>query len=164
MANAGGGHGSLEIKAANIVNLVNTDRGNAGLPPLSTGEKLNEAARVRARELPQKNSIDTRPDGRSFTTALTDNGVAYSGAWSVGSVFRTDNALEIYQKFHDDAGYREKILSKEYSAIGVGIFERGGDYFCVQILCAEGAKPEKSLSESWKELEQSLKELGDLFD
>lgn len=156
--------GALETKAANIVNLINTDRENAGLPHLSTGEKLNEAARIRARELSQKNSIDTRPDGRSFDTALTDSGVAYSGAWSTGSVFRTDNTLEIYQKFYGDAGYRGNVLSKEYSAIGVGIFERGGDYFCVQILCAEGAKTEKSLSESWKELEQSLKDLGDLFD
>jgi uncharacterized protein YkwD len=170
MTNAGGKRGKerqdpLEIKAANIVNFVNNDRENAGLLPFATGAGLNEAARIRARELSQKNSIDTRPDGRSFETVLTDNGLTmYSEARTFGSILSTDNALEIYRVFQGNAGYREYILSEKKSAIGVGIFKSGRDYFCVQILCSEGAETEKNLGESLKELEESLKKLGDLFD
>jgi uncharacterized protein YkwD len=156
------GSDHLALVSANIVNLVNNERKRSGLKPLATSGALHRAALTRAGELVRKPDINTRPDGRKFETVLGDNGLVYAYSWSSGSVFDSDDALEMYRKFSSDAGYRKQILTKEISAIGAGVFQHGNQYICVQILCAAEA-PEKSLEESWKELEQSIQDLRDLF-
>jgi len=45
----------------------------------------------------------------------------------------------------------------------VGIYESGGKYRTVMLFTVADSPGEKSLSESWKELEQSVRDLRDLF-
>jgi uncharacterized protein YkwD len=156
------GSDRLAVVSANIVSLVNNERKRSGLKPLATSGALHGAALTRAGELVRKADINTRPDGRKFDTVLSDNGLVYAYSWSSGSVFDSDNPLEMYRKFSSDAVYRKQILTKEISAIGVGIFQHGSTYVCAQLLCASEA-PVKSLEESWKELEESIQDLRDLF-
>jgi uncharacterized protein YkwD len=147
------------------VNLVNNDRARAGVKKLASGGKINNAALTRAREMARKNDITVRPDGRGNNTVLTDNGIVYGIAHSSGATFQNGDPIEIFQAFREDESVRKHTLSEDYTDIGVGIYKQGGKYYCVQILCGPDVPPaeEKSLGESWEELEQSLKELGEVF-
>jgi uncharacterized protein YkwD len=154
----------LARSAADVVKLINYDRARAGVKELTSGEAINNAARTRARELTRKDDLEVRPDGRNYGTVLTDNGIAYAVAYSAGSTFRDDDPIGIFQAFNGNAPTRGHMMSADYTDIGVGIYERNGTYYCVQLLCGPVAKEEeKDLVESWKELEQSLKELGEIF-
>ena len=159
---AGGARDELAFAAANIVSFVNDDRTRAGVKELASGDRMKNAALTRARELARNNDLSVRPDGRKNDTIFADNGIVYAIAYTCGSPFDDGNPLEIFQAFRANETTRKHMLSRDYTDIGVGIHEQGGRYYCVQILCGP-KEPEKNLSESMKELERSLKELGDLF-
>jgi uncharacterized protein YkwD len=162
--NKSGGRDRQAVASANIVNLINNERNAAGLPDAGSPEKLNAAARTRAREMTQKYDIDTRPDGRSYVTAIADNGLSYALVWATCKKAPDDNSLTIYSDFYKNEEYKQHVLSKDLTDVGVGIFKSGNDYVCMQVFCFKTApNQEKSLSESFKELEESLKKLGDLF-
>jgi uncharacterized protein YkwD len=162
--NKSGGRDRQAVASANIVNLINNERNAAGLPNAGSPEKLNAAAVTRAREMTLKNDINTRPDGRKYGTAISDNGLSYLLVWGTCKRFDKDNALAIYADFYKDATYKKYALSKDLTDVGVGIFKSGKEYVCMQVFCFKTApNQEKSLSESFKELEESLKKLGDLF-
>ena len=65
--------------AEQVVKLVNEERTKAGLSPLTMDAGITAAANVRAREIKQSFS-HTRPDGRSFSTALQEQGVTFRGS------------------------------------------------------------------------------------
>ena len=60
-----------------VVRLVNKEREKAGLQPLAISQPAEAAALVRAKETEQSFS-HTRPNGSSFSTALTEAGVSYA--------------------------------------------------------------------------------------
>ena len=62
--------------AKQVVNLVNEERTKAGLSALVLDETLASAAMVRATEI-ETSFSHTRPDGRSFSTVLSDMGIQY---------------------------------------------------------------------------------------
>ena len=154
---------NFEIQSANIVNLFNNDRQNAGLKPLLTNDRLNEAASVRAREMTQKKDISVRPDGRRYNTVLADYGLSYENTWSFYNTFDSDSSLEMYAKFIADRDIKRRILSSDYTDIGVGIIKSGDKYICVSLLCSSAPARDKTLNESWRELKDAFRELRDAF-
>ncbi|MDE6232033.1 MAG: transporter, partial [Lachnospiraceae bacterium] len=65
--------------AEQVVDLVNAERAKAGLSPLTLDKEISSAALIRTKEI-EKSFSHTRPDGRKFSTVLTDNGIRFRGA------------------------------------------------------------------------------------
>ena len=107
--------------AEQIVALVNQERAKAGLSPVEMDTQISAAALIRAKEI--KTSFShTRPDGRSFSTVLTDNGIRYNGsgeniAWGQKSPQQVMNA------WMNSAGHRANILNARFTKLGVGHFK-----------------------------------------
>lgn len=112
-----------------IVKLVNEERAKAGLPALTMDEGVTAAANVRAREIKQK-FAHTRPDGKSFSSALKEQGVSFRGsgeniAWGQKSPEQVMNA------WMNSDGHRANILNRNFKNIGVGYYqdEKGVNYW-----------------------------------
>ena len=157
----------LEISAGLIADMINNDRTKAGLNKLATNDALYQAALTRAREMTQRDSVEFRPDGRRYDTALSDYGVSFSKSGAVSTNTDDSNVLGIFQQFYESDICKRHMLAAEYTHIGVGIYESGGKYRTVMLFTVAGspgqAREEKSLSESWKELEDSLRDLKNIF-
>lgn len=107
--------------AEQVVALVNEERAKAGLSPVELDAEIASAALIRANEIKTLFS-HTRPDGRSFSTVLTDNGIRYNGAgeniaWGQRSPEQVMNA------WMNSDGHRANILNARYTKIGVGHFQ-----------------------------------------
>ena len=104
-----------------VVELVNEERAKAGLAPLTLQKNITQAAQVRAEEC-ERSFSHTRPDGRNFSSALTEAGVSYRGsgeniAWGQ----RTPE--QVMEGWMNSAGHRANILNEKYTSIGVGYYQ-----------------------------------------
>ena len=104
-----------------VVELVNEERAKAGLAPLTLQKNITQAAQVRAEEC-ERSFSHTRPDGRNFSSALTEAGVPYRGsgeniAWGQ----RTPE--QVMEGWMNSAGHRANILNEKYTSIGVGYYQ-----------------------------------------
>lgn len=104
-----------------VVNLVNEERAKAGLSPLTVSSHVTAAASVRSREIEQSFS-HTRPDGSSFSTALTQNGVSFKGSGE-NIAYGQKTPQEVMNSWMNSAGHRANILNKNYTTIGVGYYQ-----------------------------------------
>lgn len=107
--------------AAAVVKLVNKERAKMGLSPLTADVNVASAANVRAKEIVSSFS-HTRPDGRSFSTALKEAGASFRGAgeniaWGQKSPEAVMNA------WMNSSGHRANILNASYTSIGVGCYK-----------------------------------------
>jgi uncharacterized protein YkwD len=106
-----------------VVNLVNQERAKAGLSPVTADSTIQAAAQVRAKET-EVSFSHTRPDGSSFSTALTQQGVQFRGsgeniAWGQRS------PEEVMNGWMNSPGHRANILNANYTKIGVGYYQNG---------------------------------------
>ena len=104
-----------------VVELVNEERAKAGLAPLTLQKNITQAAQVRAEEC-ERSFSHTRPDGKNFSSALTEAGVSYRGsgeniAWGQ----RTPE--QVMEGWMNSAGHRANILNEKYTSIGVGYYQ-----------------------------------------
>ncbi len=107
--------------AQQVVNLVNEERAKAGLPALTMQADITKAANVRAKEIKQKFS-HTRPDGSSFSSALTQQGVSYrTSGENIAYGQATPEA--VMEGWMNSSGHRANILNRNFKNIGVGLYE-----------------------------------------
>ena len=104
-----------------VIDLVNEERAKAGLSPLMEAQNVAEAAGVRAEEISRSFS-HTRPDGSSFSTALTQSGAAYRGAGE-NIAYGQRTPEEVMKSWMNSQGHRANILNADYTAIGVGYYQ-----------------------------------------
>ncbi len=107
--------------------LVNKERKENGLPPLSVTEKLQKANDVRAKEISQVFS-HTRPDGSACFTALSEAGESYSFA---GENIAAGQASpeSVMDSWMNSEGHRANILSKDFTHMGIGYYyNKDGSY------------------------------------
>ena len=104
--------------AQEVLDLVNAERANAGLAPLTLDSSLNAAARVRAKEITTKWG-HTRPNGTKCTTAITDQGLSYSAASENISAGRW-SASDVVNGWMASDGHRANILNPNYTKMGLG--------------------------------------------
>lgn len=116
-----------------LLRLMNQDRANAGLAPLSTTPELMEAAKIRAYETVASYS-HTRPDGRGCFTVLEECGVrrGYAGE-NIYASPRT--AADAEKGWMESPGHRANILNSHYKHVGLGLakVDSGWNYYWVQI-------------------------------
>lgn len=118
-----------------ILNLVNAERAKAGLAALDLDTSVTAAANVRAKEIKQSFS-HTRPDGSSFSSALTEQGVSYrrSGeniAWG------QKTPEQVMNGWMNSDGHRANILNANFKNIGIGYYQDiNGVNYWVQLFTA----------------------------
>ena len=93
-----------------VVDLVNAERAKEGLSPLTIDPKVEKAATVRANEI-QSNFDHTRPNGSSFSTALTEQGVNYRGAGE-NIAWGQRTPQEVVTAWMNSPGHRANIMNK----------------------------------------------------
>ena len=111
---------SLAEYAEAVVRLVNQERAKAGLDSLSVNQAAAAAANVRAREIEGAFS-HTRPNGRSYSTALKEQGASYRAAGE-NIAYGQRSAEQVMEGWMNSSGHRANILNAQYTAIGVGVY------------------------------------------
>lgn len=112
-----------------VVRLVNEERAKAGLPALTVDAGASNAAQVRAKEIAVSFS-HTRPNGSSFSTALTEAGAGFRGAGE-NIAYGQTTPEKVMEGWMNSSGHRANILNGNYTAIGVGHYKNssGVDYW-----------------------------------
>lgn len=115
--------------AEQVADLVNMERAKAGLAPLKVDRNASNAAQVRAKEI-QTSFSHTRPDGSSFSTALTQNGIGFKEAGE-NIAYGQRSPQEVMNGWMNSQGHRANILNEDFTSIGVGYYENssGVDYW-----------------------------------
>ena len=114
---------SFHAYVLRVAELVNEERVKAGLQPLTLEADIAEAAQVRAVEI-VKSFSHTRPDGRHFSTALTEAGVSYRGA-DENIAWGQKTPEQVMEGWMNSEGHRANILNEKYTSIGVGYYTDG---------------------------------------
>jgi uncharacterized protein YkwD/uncharacterized membrane protein len=113
----------LSNQSTALLKLFNEERRKIGVPALMLNENMNKAANRRASEMSQKFSHE-RPDGRGYDTVFKEFNLApriYSESMSWKSGSKEYTSIENFHNgFMDNPTSREKILSPEFSTIGIG--------------------------------------------
>ena len=122
--------------ASQVITLLNEQRVNNGLSPLTADSTLTAAAMQRAAETVIYFS-HTRPDGsRCFT--------AFDGAWRGENIAAGQaDPDEVITGWMNSTGHRKNILEANYTGVGVGCFNYKGINFWVQCfsdITADGAE------------------------
>lgn len=107
--------------AVEVANSVNSERSNAGLSSLEIDVQLFSAAQIRSNEIVSSFS-HTRPNGSSFSSVLTEQGISYRGsgeniAWGQRS------ASEVMNAWMNSEGHKANILNNDFTKIGVGVYQ-----------------------------------------
>ena len=125
------GVGGLEYA---IVGELNASRVDAELSELSLDGYLSGIAYLRAKEASSSWS-HTRPDGRSYKSALSDYGYGYGAAAELMVyVAGSGDAASITAKWMNSESHRENILSGSFSTAGIGVYSAGGMTYVVCLL------------------------------
>ena len=117
--------------AAQVLSLVNAERTKAGLKPLTASPTAQKAAQVRAGEI-VRSFAHTRPNGSSFSSALTEAGVSYRGAGE-NIAYGQPTAQAVMQAWMNSPGHRANILNAKYTHLGVGYTVVNGTPYWVQL-------------------------------
>ncbi|MEY8339038.1 CAP domain-containing protein [Lachnospiraceae bacterium 62-35] len=113
---------------AQVVELVNQERAKAGLSPLTINSRASAAAQTRAKEITASFS-HTRPDGRNFSTALSEAGVSYQKSGE-NIAYGQRSPKEVMEAWMNSPSHRAAILDGSYREIGIGHYRNNGvDYW-----------------------------------
>lgn len=114
-----------------VIRLVNVERANAGLSPLSKNGGACQGAAVRANEIVNTFS-HTRPDGRSCFTVFEEVGVTYTSCGeNIAAGQKSPEA--VVTAWMNSPGHRANILDEGFEEIGVGVVEVNGYFYWVQL-------------------------------
>lgn len=107
--------------AQEVVDLVNQERVEEGLQPLTMDSTLTAAAEIRAGEILETFS-HTRPNGSTCFTALDEVGATYRQAGENIAIGQSTPA-QVVAAWMNSPGHRENILNSKYTRIGVAVIE-----------------------------------------
>lgn len=107
--------------AEQVVALVNAERAKAGLNALTLDTEIASAALVRAKET-EISFSHIRPDGRHFSTALSDSGISFRGAGE-NIAWGQRSPEEVMNGWMNSEGHRANILNPNFTKIGVGYYQ-----------------------------------------
>lgn len=118
--------------AEQVVDLVNKERAKAGLSALTLDKTIESAALVRAKEI-EVSFSHTRPNGSSFSTVLSENGISYRGAGE-NIAWGQTSPEAVMEAWMNSEGHRANILNASFTKIGVGYYQNSaGRKFWTQL-------------------------------
>ncbi|GHV45520.1 hypothetical protein FACS1894204_04860 [Synergistales bacterium] len=123
----------LSGSAGEVVRIANAERRKAGLSDLRVDNELMAAAAKRASEIPRLFEHQ-RPDGRSWETVLTEYRVKRYNSWGENILYNSSGkATDAMTWWMKSPGHRDNILNRNYTHIGVGVYQNGGKTYFVQL-------------------------------
>lgn len=118
--------------AEQVVKLVNEERAKVGLHALKIDTEVSSAAMIRAQEI-QTSFSHTRPDGRKFSSVLTDNNIRFTGAGE-NIAWGQTSPEKVMEAWMNSEGHRANILNAKFTKIGVGHLQNAaGRNYWVQL-------------------------------
>ncbi len=125
-AQSGAGAAEIQLYAA-----VNRARKAQGLPALRWSEALATAARRHVRLMAQHGAAEHGFAGEAtLASRVTQTGAHF--AWLAENVGMGAGVNLIETEFLRSANHRANILDSDMDSIGVGVVERGGEWFAVE--------------------------------
>lgn len=116
-----------------VVELVNAERSQAGLAPLTEHAKLDAFAHTRSEEL-AVNFSHQRPDGSDPLGHVLQQGFCTAGE-NIAAGYSSPEA--VVAGWMNSPSHRANILSADFAYIGVGCYEADGTYYWVQIFAGQ---------------------------
>jgi uncharacterized YkwD family protein len=108
-----------------LINLINSERTNAGLKPLAIDYELSRVARIKSEDMRTNSYFShTSPTYGSPFKMMKDFGITYRGA--AENIARTSSVDRAHTGFMNSEGHRKNILTPSFTHIGVGI---SGNYY-----------------------------------
>ncbi|TQS00204.1 CAP domain-containing protein [Paenibacillus ottowii] len=108
--------------AAEVVKLVNNERSQKGLKPLTSNTKLTEVALAKAKDMSTNNYFShTSPTYGSPFDMMKKFGVTYTYAGE-NIAMGQKTPQEVMTAWMNSQGHRENILKAEYTQIGVAYY------------------------------------------
>lgn len=104
-----------------VIQMVNQERGKAGVSALTTTTNLSSAAATRAQEIVGSFS-HTRPSGAAFNTVLNESGISYSGAGE-NIAWGQTTPQQVMESWMNSSGHKANILNGSFTKIGVGFYK-----------------------------------------
>lgn len=114
-----------------VLEIVNKERGKAGLSPLKLDTTLQKAAQIRAEELIEFFS-HTRPDGRDCFSAVNEIDNGFTALGENIAKGQTD-PVNVMNGWMNSQGHRANILNGGYTHLGVGLYIYNGEKHWVQM-------------------------------
>jgi uncharacterized protein YkwD len=104
--------------------LVNTERISRGLKPFGWDDELAAKARGWAQQMADTNTV--------VHSDLTDG---ISSGWAVlgENVGAGQTIDQVHDAFMNSPEHRRVILSRSYNTMGIGVYERNGEYWVVEV-------------------------------
>lgn len=129
----------LIIMQQTIIQKVNELRVKEGVSPLQENPKLKAAAAVRAKELKTYFS-HTRPDGRDYQTALTEQGLTCQAGENIAGVGDPTELVSgkaageaMFKLWENSPGHRENMVGSNYKFIGMDLYCYGSMVYGTQL-------------------------------
>lgn len=111
-----------------VIKLVNVERANAGLSPLSYDWELGRVAQYKSQDMhDQKYFNHTSPVYGTPFTMMKNFGINYKSAGE-NIAMGQKSASAVVEAWMNSEGHRANILNKDYTHIGVG-YVKDGNYW-----------------------------------
>jgi uncharacterized protein YkwD len=114
-----------------LFDAANRERRSRGLPALHWDEALAVAAHNHAQEMAKRGTVSHQfPGEPNLPTRARQAGARYSSL--AEDVDQGSNAATIHQQLMASPLHRANILDSEMDSAGMGVAERGGQWFAVE--------------------------------
>ena len=118
--------------ALSVLDLVNTERGNAGAAPVAWDEVASQVAYAHAADMDVRNFFaHDNPDGLSPVARLAAAGISGRG-WGENIAQGQPDPTSVMADWMSSPGHRANILNPAYSSLGVGVHIGPGGPWWVQ--------------------------------
>ncbi len=121
-----------------IFTKVNEERATAGMSTLSYSNLMEKYARIKSKDMGDKNYFDHRNlEGELITAQMARDGISYrSWGENIAYIGGVSDINELANQFMinwmNSQGHRENILSPNFTSIGVGVYKAGNRYYATQ--------------------------------
>lgn len=122
--NTAAGSGVMSSDEARILQLVNSERREAGLKPLGSNNDCTKLARMKSQDMVNNNYFSHQsPTYGSPFDMLKSNGVSYMYAGE--NIAMNQSADAAFKAWMNSEGHRKNILNPNFTELGVGIAPKG---------------------------------------
>jgi uncharacterized protein YkwD len=135
---------SLKLSAAErkLVDLTNTERKKAKLPPLEPDPLLFAVARAHTANMARQGKREHILDGKDVYKRLDDAGYDWGSAAENLATSKESTLEEVMAEWMKSKGHRENILKEKLKEIGIGIVDDGkGVVYYTQVFGRKRKKP-----------------------
>lgn len=125
--------GAATADEMQMLNLVNQERQQAGVPPLKLNIELTKVARIKSQDMIDLNYFShTSPVYGSPFDMMEHYGILFTAAGE--NLARHPSVASAHQGLMNSEGHRKNILSTVFTEIGIGIVrDSRGQYFVTQM-------------------------------